>query len=851
MRRSHLNIFLLRITVCVVFALASSQAFSANDSITVYGYVYDVEDEVLKDFPVFVNGSPIIKTDSKGRYEVRLPARKRHKLAVDYFGEVIAYNIRPLKPNSVVKRDFKFSAIVMETKVIDSHKRTEVPEVEPKDLERFAMFNIEGALTVIGIGVRKRDALSSSYNVRGGNFDENLIYINDIEVYRPFLARSGQQEGMSFINPFMTKNISFSSGGFAAKYGDKMSSVLDVQYNKPKSFSGSIELSMLGGSIHIQDRPGDGKRFTYVVGARYRSLQYILGSLDVSGDYRPRFTDFQALLGFKLKPNWKLSWFSTYSHNQYVVEPQSRETNFGTIQNAVRLFVGFGGSERIEYRTFLNALSLKYEPNDSTSFKLISSSFDSKESEHFTVEGAYRLEELENNLGSDNFAEVRALLGYGYFINHARNDLKIDVYSHKALAKIKRGKHTLETGVKYQNEVIFDKLKEWNYNDSSQYRVNASEHDPYQIVLDDFINTTNQINSFRVMAYIQDRIMLNPDYNFKLNVGVRSNYWSLNGQNLISPRLRFSIEPNKKFNKALREKIYAEWDSVRAQNDSIEVNYMEIANRFEKTKKRDLLINAAFGAYGQPPFYRELRNIRGELNTNLQAQRSYHMVLGSDMMFKAWDRKFRFISELYYKRMTDLVPYTINNVKLRYDALNSSEGYAYGFDARINGEFVSGLESWINLSLLSTKENITYRNEDNELVETGYIKRPTDQRVNFSILFQDELPIDTTFKLQLNLVIGSKMPYYFNGPFRYSENYSLPAYRRVDIGFSKEVKRFTKDDGKGGRFNSLWMSLEIFNILQVNNVASYIWVKDLQNNLYGVPNYLTGRRLNFKIIGRF
>lgn len=831
---------------------------TAQEKAVIKGIVTDYEDSLLTDYPVFIDGVPIVKTDNNGFYQVSVEANVNHTITVEYYSKSVKKLVRKPLKNSIKVVNFKLSSYLLD--VTDINKPKTQPPIEidlividPKEVVKFSYIQVEDVLTKIGIGVSKRSELSSSYNVRGGNFDENLIYINGIEVYRPFLARSGQQEGLSFINPYMTNNVKFSSGGFAAKYGDKLSSVLDVEYNKPKSFSGSTELSLLGASVHVQDRLDVGNKrnnFTYVIGARYRSLQYLLGSLDVSGDYRPQFIDFQSLLGYDINSKMKLSWFSTYAKNKYLVEPQSRETNFGTVQQAVRLFVGFGGAERIEYQTWLNAATFEYKNNDSTKYRIVASNYTSNETEHFTIEGAYRLEELDNNLGSSNFAQAKAVLGYGYFINHARNQLSIDVSSIKATANITRGRHVIEIGGKHQLEAITDRLREWNYNDSSGYRINASQHPQKEIHLDNFISGTNTLNSRRLMIYFQDNIVLNAKRDVRLNVGVRSHYWSLNNQNLISPRLRFSMEPNKKFNDVLKTKINKQFYQ-QSLTDTVGLNYLHAKSAYDSLKRTDWIITAAVGAYGQPPFYRELRNSVGVLNKQLKAQESVHFVLGSDLLFTAWGRPFRLINEVYYKQMTNLVPYTINNVKLRYDAVNSSEGYAMGFDTRVNGEFISGLESWVNFSLMSTKENITYLDENGESKQTGYIKRPTDQRVNFSILFQDELPTDTTFKMTLNLVIGSRMPYYFNGPFRYNQNYNLPAYRRVDIGFSKEITRFTSGSKKGGPLKSLWASVEVFNILQVNNVASYFWVQDLNNNLYGVPNYLTGRRLNLKVIGRF
>lgn len=852
------------ITLLVLACLAGAvNVHAQTDSSTIYGYVLDAEGNPLNEFPVYIDGSPIVRTNAKGRYEVSVLAGKRHLVQANFYETVDSRRTKPLKSGESVRFDFKMEALKLGDGVVTRVRKTPgVIKVNPRKLENIPAVSIEEVLSRVFVGVVKRSELSSTYNVRGGNFDENLVYVNDIEVYRPFLARSGQQEGMSFINPYMTKDISFSSGGFEARYGDKLSSVLDVQYSQPKSFAGSVELSLLGASVHIEDRPDSlHNRFTYVLGARYRSLQYLLGSLDVSGDYRPRFTDFQALFGYRLNSHWTVNWFSTYARNQYRVVPQDRETNFGTVQKAVRLSIGFAGAEQIQYQTFLNALSFEYRMNDSTRFKLIGSSYNSEETERYTIEGAYRLEELETNLGSSNFAEARSVLGYGYFINHARNALEIEVSNIKGLARIDRGNHKIEIGAKIQQERIYDLLKEWDYNDSAGYRINAPNYPANEIHLDNVIRATNELKSYRVMGYAQDNILLSKRHDARLNLGVRSNYWSLNGQNLISPRAQFVVKPNKSYNDRLSgqlnerlEKLDLKFKHVSSadrKRELIDSAWNALQVDYDTLKRRELLLRVAAGVYVQPPFYRELRNSMGVLNRNLKAQESYHLVLGSDMMFKAWNRQFRLINELYYKHLENLVPYTINNVKLRYDAVNSSRGYAYGFDTRVNGEFIRGLESWVNLSLLSTKENISYVDENGEKQQTGYIRRPTDQRVNFSILFQDELPTDTTFKFQLNLVVGSKMPYYFNGPFRYSEVYRLPAYRRVDVAFSKVVKRFTKSSENGGRFNSIWMSLEVFNLLQVNNVASYLWVEDLNNNLYGVPNYLTGRRLNFKIIGKF
>ncbi len=829
-----------------------------SDEGTIYGYITDTDVEPIVNAAIFINDQFKGVSNAKGYYEVKVPVGVELELRVDALSTSLFNQVKLPNNGDALRRNFTFSLqdVKLHTATI-AQQRRDLPEIEiePKMQVQFPSMQFEDILVKAFIGVSKTNELSSSYNVRGGNFDENLIYVNDIEVYRPFLARSGQQEGLSFVNPDMTKKVTFSAGGFEAKYGDKLSSVLDVQYNQPKKFGGTVSMSLLGAGVHIEDQPDRSERFSYVLGVRYRTLQYVLNTLDVSGDYKPQFTDIQSLMTYKLSSKWTMNYFTTFAQNSYLVVPESRQTSFGTLQSAVRLYVGFDGSELTEYTTFLNALTLEYRANERNKIKWVSSVFNSREKEHFTIEGGYRLEELENNLGSDNFAEARALLGIGYFINHARNNLEYNVSSHKIIGSHKRGRHTLEWGGKVQTESIKDRLREWNYNDSAGYNATKVPHKPNELVIDDFLATQNDLNSFRLMAYAQDRILLQPASSMRLNIGVRTHYWSMNRQNVVSPRMNFSFQPNKRYNDTIRRHHYQVFDDeggLRSTRDSLKSKHQFTDSIVDSYLKSDWVFRFSTGFYYQPPFYRELRNLQGIVNLDLRAQRSIHFVAGGDLLFKAWQRNFRFVGEVYFKKLDDLIPYTINNVRLRYDAVNSSYGYAGGFDARINGEFIRGLESWLNLSFLSTKENITYTNDEG-VQETGFIRRPTDQRVNFSILFQDELPIDPSYKMHLNLIIGSGLPYYFNGPYRYEERFKLPAYRRVDIGFSKELLKSKKKDRRPmfSSFNSLWMSLEIFNMLQVNNTASFIWVEDLNNNLYGVPNYLTGRRLNLKLIGRF
>ncbi|MBI1305809.1 MAG: TonB-dependent receptor plug domain-containing protein [Bacteroidetes bacterium] len=834
----------------------------ANGQGIVYGHVKDQDMIPLAGVAIYVNDSFAMATKEDGAFEIKIAVNKETIVKATFFSQVSKKTVLIEHSGERLKRDFIFDLDVQTTKEVNIERiRTEIPQivVHPKDeVYLTPSLQFEDLLTKQFIGISRTNELSSSYNVRGGNFDENLIYVNGIQVYRPFLARSGQQEGLSFVNPDLTEKVTFSAGGFEAKYGDKLSSVLDVQYRQPTKFAGTASLSILGASLHLEDQPFKGGRFSYLVGVRYRTLQYVLKSLDVAGDYKPLFVDVQGMFNYRINTRFSAHYFTTYAKNQYLVVPESRSTSFGTLQNAIRLFVGFDGSELMQYNTFLNAFTLEYKNKWKTnSVKWISTNFNSNEREYNTIEGAYRLEELENNLGSANFAQAKALLGYGYFINYARNKLQYDVSSHSLVGNHYFDKglysHHFEWGSKVQFENIHDKLHEWNYNDSAGYNTTSLSHDPREIVLDDYVSSRANLHSYRLMAFVQDRIMINPENAFSLNLGLRTHYWSLNGQNVISPRGNFSFQPNKKYNDTIYRACLMMYDSFTSINakDSLRKIYGDLDTIAENNLKKNITFRFASGYYYQPPFYRELRNLQGALNLDLRAQRSIHFVFGTDVLFKAWRRNFRFIGEAYFKKLNDLVPYVINNVRLRYDAVNSSYGYAGGADFRVNGEFIKGLESWVNLSFLSTKENITFT-DDEGVKQSGFIRRPTDQRVMFSVLFQDQLPSDPSFKMNLSLIIGSSLPYYFNGPYRYEEHFKLPAYRRVDIGFSKEIlKAKNPDNLLLSRLNSLWLSLEVFNLLQVNNTASYIWIEDLNNNLYGVPNYLTGRRLNLKIVGKF
>jgi hypothetical protein len=720
--------------------------------------------------------------------------------------------------------------------------------------------HFEGVLATAGLGVSVNNELSSGYSVRGGNYNENLIYVNDIQIYRPFLARSGQQEGLSFINSDLIDNITFHPGGFEAKYGDKLSSVLDIKYKRPKKFAGSTSMSLLGGNMHLEG-VADSGRFYYLTGVRYRSNAYVLSSLQTKGDYKPVFADVQALIGYDVNSRININFLGHYSLNKYRFVPQTRETQFGTINEALRLTVFFDGQEITEFETFTGALTTNIQASENTDLKFIASAYKTFESERFDIQGQYWLDELERDLGSDEFGDVAFNRGVGTFLNHARNRLEALVFNvdHKGTNIRKKGE-TL-WGVKYRHEVIEDKLSEWNMIDSADFSIPQAPGD--EILLQEVLKADIGIQSNRIMGYLQNQWNISWPDTFaykrndttfttitsaflKMNLGVRANYWDYNGELVVSPRFRISYRPN--------------WTKI--QNDTI--------------TRRNVTFRFSTGFYYQPPFYRELRDLGGVLNPELKAQKSIHFVAGSDVFFQMWNRDFKFTGEAYYKHLTNVIPYEIDNVRIRYYANNNAKAYAAGLDFKIHGEFIKDIDSWATFSLLQTKEDIlddfyydyfnadgekiipgfTFNNEvvDSVLYEPGYIPRPTDQFVSFGLYFQDEMPKWNSYKVHLNLLFGSKLPFGPPSNERYKDTLRTPPYRRVDIGFSKDLivdqeKNETRKVFK--HFNELVLSVEVFNLLGIDNTISYTWIKDVSNRLYAIPNFLTARRINVKLIAKF
>ncbi|MFL2567385.1 MAG: TonB-dependent receptor [Flavobacteriales bacterium] len=765
-------------------------------------------------------------SDNDGLYKVNIKANRSYVIAFSFIGyETEKIRVPMLKKGQkyTLNISLKESNTLLDDIIVKDQKsrKNNLSRIKTKHVEVIpgSGGGIESVLKTLP-GVSSANELSSQYSVRGGNFDENLVYVNGIEVYRPFLIHSGQQEGLSFVNTDLVGSILFSAGGFSAKYGDKMSSVLDIKYKQPKKTASSLSLSLLGGSAHLEGISKN-RRFSYLLGIRHKSNQYLLSSLDTEAEYVPRFSDLQTYLNYKINTNWDISLLTNISKNQYQMIPQDRNTDFGTFNEALRLTVFFEGQELDKYETYFGALSTKFNPNTKVQLEITGSAFQTFEQENFDILGEYWLYQLDNNLGSDNFGDVAFDRGVGKYIKHARNSLDARVinFSHKGNYNDKD--ISLVWGLKFQNEDINDRISEWTLIDSAGFTlphpydsIGSTSNSDQQVLMNEILKTDINISSTRQSGYLEYSQDLN---NFSLNAGTRSSYWSYNEELLVSPRISLAYAPS--------------WE-------------------------KDVVFRLASGIYYQSPFYKELRYPDGQLNNNIESQKSIHYVIGSDYLFYKWGRPFKWITELYYKKLDNLIPYKVDNVRIQYLAENNSKGYATGVDFKINGEFVSGVESWASLSIMQTEEDIigdSYIDENGNTVEPGYIPRPTDQRVNFSLFFQDYIPGNLNYKMHLNMIYGSGLPFGPPKSEKYEDILRIPDYRRVDIGFSAILKSENNRSKVNfmNVFNSAWLSVEVFNLLDINNTISYLWVSDIGGRQYAVPNYLTRRQVNLKLILRF
>lgn len=640
-------------------------------------------------------------------------------------------------------------------------------------------------------GVSTHSELSSQYNVRGGSFDENCVYINKVEVYRPFLVRSGQQEGLSVINPDMVEKIGFSTGGFEARFGDRMASALDITYRKPKRLEGTASVSLLGASAYLGVA---NKKLSWSNAIRYKTNSYLLGSLETKGEYRPSFLDYQTYLSYQPNKRWTIDLIGNIAVNHYNFVPKDRETKFGTMENVKDFRVYFDGHEKDVFRTYFATASITRHLSPQTNLSLIASAFYTKEQERYDIQGQYWLTQTET---SEN-------LGVGTYMEHARNYLEANVESAKLMLTHKAGKHEIETAVSYRMEHITEQSREYEMRDSAGYSVPHTGKDLYLIYT---LNARNNLNANRIEAYAQDTYKFSSSSEetfYTLNYGIRFAHWNFNRETLLSPRVSLGIVPAFNHNVTLR---------------------------------------LAAGLYYQAPFYKELRDTTtlagittATLNSHIKSPRSIHLIGGYDYRFRMNERPFRFTAEAYYKLLSRLIPYSVNNVKIVYYGDNSASGHAAGIDLKLYGEFVPGTDSWVSFSLMSTKMKHNGRT----------MPLPTDQRFAMNLFFTDYFPGATRWKMALKLAYADGLP--FGPPHRETDMqaFRAPAYKRADIGMSYRALN-NEDRHVKTPFRNVWLSIDCLNLLGIHNVNSYYWITDVTSQQYAVPNYLTGRQLNFRV----
>ena len=817
-----------------------------SQTATVKGVVTNVRGKPVGLANVQLVGTKLgVTTGQNGSFRLRVPANKDLHFVISYIGYRKLDTVLQLVPGATKTLYFSLRRLTTNLpgfEVRDEQLRTEnIVRLNPRDVlvAPAVSGGVESLIKTLP-GVSSNNELSSQYSVRGGNYDENLVYVNDIEIYRPFLVNNGQEEGLSFINPALVSGILFSAGGFGVQYGGKMSSVLDIRYRKPVQFGGGISLSMLGAGLNVGGT-NKNKRFTYLLGARYKTNRYLLGSLETEGDYQPNFTDFQGLFTYKLNKKWDVSLLTYLSLNKYKVVPTDRQTDFGTVQQTLRFTVYFDGRQVDKYNMFQSGLTFNYHPNSNTRLLFIVSGFQTIESETYDVQGQYWIGQVESREQTKEQGEALQTLGVGTYLEHARNYFNAHVFSFAHKGSLAYHDNLLRWGMRYQFQQVDDVLHEWEMNDSAGYSLpnpvdRPGNPNPSRGNLDlyYYAHAHNTLNIHRISAYGSDRwnFQLKNKSRLSLTAGVRLFWWSYANEFLVSPRISLA--------------------------------YLPFSNP-------NLVFRFASGVYYQPPFYREMRNMDGSLNPNIKSQRSIHFILGSDYRFQLWNRPFIFTTEAYYKKLDNLIPYEVDNLRIRYYANLTAKGYAAGIDFKLFGEFVKGIDSWITLSFMKTAQDVIgdfyydyYNAAGNKLpigqsgsavdsvkVEPGYIPRPTDRRVNFTIYFQDYIPHHEQFKVHLRLLFGTGLPF---GPPQsqpYQQTLRMPPYRRVDIGFSwnpldKNISRISHKTVK-----SMWISLEVFNLFQTYNTVSYTWIKDIYNHSFAIPNYLTTRRVNLKVAFKF
>lgn len=788
-------------TIAVLTLMLVATLTASAQSFTLTGRVVDEEQNPIELATVScLEQGKVAMTNLKGEFSITLASAD--SVVVKF--SMIGYNARKRlfrNPRGKQRIEIVLPSMAALGEIVVTEKRRQTTGTERLDIKDMkglatASGNAVEALIQQQAGVSTHNELSSQYNVRGGSFDENSVYINNVEVYRPLLIRSGQQEGLSVINPDMVESIGFSTGGFEAKYGDKMSSALDITYKQPKKFEANISASLLGASAYV----GVGtKKFSMSHGIRYKTNRYLLGSLETNGEYKPNFLDYQTYICFRPNQRWSIDFIGNISDNHYNFVPTDRETSFGTMEDVKSFRVYFDGQEKDVFRTLFGALTISRQFGANTKMSLIASAFRTKEQETYDIQGQYWLDDTET---SEN-------LGVGTYMEHARNYLTANVESFKLMLNHKTKRHTIEGGLTYKIEHVEENSREYEMRDSSGYSI---PHTGDRLDLIYTLNSRNTLNSHRIEGYIQDTYKFTSGEEnstfYTLNYGIRFSNWSFNSETIVSPRASLAIIPA--FN-------------------------------------NNMTFRLATGLYYQAPFFKELRDttkVNGvtvvTLNNRIKSQRSLHFVAAFDYRFKIKERPYKFTTEAYYKALSNIIPYNVNNVKVTYYGENMGSGYAAGLDLKLYGEFVPGTDSWVTFSLMSTKQKINGKQ----------VPMPTDQRYAINLHFTDYFPGTERWKMTLSLAFADGLP--FGAPHKGLEyqNFRAPAYKRVDVGLS--YRAYDNDDRKKHSiFKNIWLGVDCLNLFGISNVNSYYWVTDVTNQQYAVPNYLTGRQINGRVIFEF
>ena len=830
----------MRILSVLVLSLVCMYSSAQKKTAFVSGNVIDADENPLAKVSIVILGKTTgIVTNDSGYFRIKVPADQSFGLIFSYTGYAETQKNFFLSENEEEKMTLRMERIgkTLETVVVSEERERKelgLTKINPKNalVLPSTVGGIEGLIKIL---VGSNNELTSQYTVRGGNYDENLIYLNDFEIFRPYLVRSGQQEGLSFINPEMAKNVNFYNGGFQSKYGDKMSSVLDVQYKKPTNFGGSVYVSLLEQGFHLE---GSSKKekVTYLLGVRNRSNRNLLSSQETKGAYIPSSSDVQGYVTYQVSNRLQLELLTNFSGTKFNLIPESAQKTTSVFSplftSNLGLDISFEGQERNAYKTSMIGLSALYTPNKKLRLKWMLSRFQNKENENFDIAGAYLFGDRDFDNSSSSFGQIVNPLGAGFYQNYGRNQLDIAVWNGSLKGSVDKGKHFIQFGNSIEQTNIDDRLYEWEYQDSAGYSLPLNTG-----LLNKFLQSNANLSIQKYSGYIQDNINLqNQHGDITLQGGIRYNYNSLNKEFFISPRMQVSYKPN--------------WT-------------------------KDVVVKLAAGSYNQPAFYRELRKYDGTLNTDVKSQKSYQLVAGLDYNYKRGNRPFRVTTEAYYKQMRDINPYDIDNVRIRYFGNNNAKAYAYGIETRFYGELVKDAESWLSIGLMRTRENIdgdhffNYKNAAGEIIsaqtedrvptdsirnDVGWLRRPTDRLITIGLFLQDYLPNNKNFKVHLNMLYGSNMSFNIPNSVRYRNALVIDPYIRVDIGFSALLlseKNQRRSHNPFKDFDNIWASFEVFNLIDRPNTISYQLIKDFSNTTYSIPNRLTPRLINFKIVGRF